>query len=62
MKKYCKIVSFFIFLSQYINAQTPCNLDLSIVPGQGCSVAPFVCDLEGYCADMQPGSWGGEAS
>ena len=56
------IVVFFNFISNQLFSQTPCNLDLNIAPGQGCSVAPFVCDLDGYCANMQPGSWGGDAS
>ena len=64
LRFFCTVstVIFFNFITNQLFSQTPCNLDLNIVPGQGCSVAPFVCDMDGYCADMQPGSWGGDAS
>jgi len=39
-------------------AITDCNPDLNINPGQTCPTAPFVCDMDGYCADMQGGAWG----
>ena len=53
------ILIFFAFFIFSIEIYSQCNPDLDITPGQECATAPFVCDLDGYCANMQMGNWGG---
>ncbi|MEO5582651.1 MAG: PKD domain-containing protein, partial [Saprospiraceae bacterium] len=50
----------FSFLYYRVSAQ--CNPDIQIIPAQYCNEALPVCALDGYCIDMIPGSWGGEAA
>ena len=52
------ILIFFLFIFS-IEIYSQCNPDLDITHQGKCATAPFVCDLDGYCAKYANGKWGG---